>query len=71
MLGNEVIQKQIRTLKTRKTAALTAKTAGKKPTKQLDEATMKEVSSALFLVSLSLVQCQQKTQRNYVSLANI
>lgn len=46
-IGNEVIMKQIKTLKAKKTAAISASKT--KKTKQLDEATMKEVSFFLFL----------------------
>lgn len=41
--GNDVLMKQIRTLKTKKAAAVAA-TKTKKATKQLDEATIKEVN---------------------------
>lgn len=45
-IGNEVIMKQIKTLKAKKTAAISASKT--KKTKQLDEATMKEVSFFCF-----------------------
>ena len=47
--GNEVLMKQIKTLKTKKAAAAAK---GKKAPKQLDEATMKEVRIISFILIL-------------------
>lgn len=44
MLGNEVIIRQLKNLKAKKIAAVNASKVVKKAPKQLDEATMKEVS---------------------------
>ena len=67
--GNEVLMKQIKTLKTKKAAAAAK---GKKEPKQLDEATMKEVQIYFFYIDIisssndySTVLFMNKTNHNH------